>query len=174
MELTFTKCSLKDAEQLRLISEQTFVNAFEKYNDPADFKDYIEKAFAFNKIKSELLNANSEFYFVFRNDMLVGYFKLNVLSAQSGVKRDDSIELERIYVLKEYQNLGLGKQFLHHIKNIALVKNKKMLWLGVWEENARAIKFYERHGFQKFDTHPYFIGSDEQTDWLMQFDLSTL
>ena len=174
MELTFTKCSLKDAEQLRLISEQTFVNAFEKYNDPADFKDYIEKAFAFNKIKSELLNANSEFYFVFRNDMLVGYFKLNVLSAQSDVKRDDSIELERIYVLKEYQNLGLGKQFLHHIKNIALVKNKKMLWLGVWEENARAIKFYERHGFQKFDTHPYFIGSDEQTDWLMQFDLSTL
>ncbi|WP_340157397.1 GNAT family N-acetyltransferase [uncultured Maribacter sp.] len=174
MELTFTKCSLKDAEQLRLISEQTFVNAFEKDNDPADFKDYIEKAFAFNKIKSELLNANSEFYFVFRNDMLVGYFKLNVLSAQSDVKRDDSIELERIYVLKEYQNLGLGKQFLHHIKNIALVKNKKMLWLGVWEENARAIKFYERHGFQKFDTHPYFIGSDEQTDWLMQFDLSTL
>ncbi|KSA12738.1 GNAT family N-acetyltransferase [Maribacter dokdonensis] len=174
MELTFTKCSLQDAAQLRLISEQTFVNAFEKDNDPADFKDYIEKAFAFNKIKSELLNANSEFYFVFRNDMLVGYFKLNVLSAQSDVKRADSIELERIYVLKKYQNLGLGKQFLHHIKNIALIKNKKMLWLGVWEENVRAIKFYKRHGFIKFDTHPYFIGSDEQTDWLMQFDLSTL
>ncbi|WP_405384940.1 GNAT family N-acetyltransferase [Maribacter sp. LLG6340-A2] len=174
MELTYTKCSLDDVEQLRLISEQTFVNAFEKDNDPTDFKDYIEKAFALKKIKSELLNPYSDFYFVYRNDELVGYFKLNVLSAQSDVKRDDSIELERIYVLKEYQNLGLGEQFLNHIKKIAKEKNKKMLWLGVWEENKRAIQFYRRHGFQKFDTHPYFIGTDEQTDWLMRFDLSTL
>jgi ribosomal protein S18 acetylase RimI-like enzyme len=104
----------------------------------------------------------------------VGYFKLNVLSAQTDVKRDDSIELERIYVLKEYQSLGLGKQFLQYIKNKSQEKNKKLLWLGVWEENTRAIQFYQQHGFQKFDTHPYFIGSDEQTDWLMGFNLSTL
>jgi len=174
MELTYTKCSLQNVEQLRLISEQTFVNAFKKDNDPSDFKDYIEKAFALNKIKAELLNPDSDFYFVYRNDELVGYFKLNVLSAQSDVKRDDSIELERIYVLKSYQSLGLGKQILDHIKSLAQEKNKKMLWLGVWEENTRAIQFYQRHGFQKFDTHPYFIGTDEQTDWLMRFDLSTL
>ncbi|WP_430428488.1 GNAT family N-acetyltransferase [Maribacter litoralis] len=174
MELTYTKCSLQNVERLRLISEQTFVNAFEKDNDPSDFKDYIEKAFALNKIKAELLNPDSDFYFVYRNDELVGYFKLNVLSAQSDVKRDDSIELERIYVLKAYQNLGLGKQILDHIKSLAQEKNKKMLWLGVWEENTRAIQFYQRNGFQKFDTHPYFIGTDEQTDWLMRFDLSTL
>ncbi|WP_159302656.1 GNAT family N-acetyltransferase [Maribacter litoralis] len=174
MELTYTKCSLQNVEQLRLISEQTFVNAFEKDNDPSDFKDYIEKAFALNKIKAELLNPDSDFYFVYRNDELAGYFKLNVLSAQSDVKRDDSIELERIYVLKSYQSLGLGKQILDRIKSLAQEKNKKMLWLGVWEENTRAIQFYHRHGFQKFDTHPYFIGTDEQTDWLMRFDLSTL
>ena len=174
MELTYTKCSLQNVEQLRLISEQTFVNAFEKDNDPSDFKDYIEKAFALNKIKAELLNPDSDFYFVYRNDELAGYFKLNVLSAQSDVKRDDSIELERIYVLKAYQSLGLGKQILDRIKSLAQEKNKKMLWLGVWEENTRAIQFYQRHGFQKFDTHPYFIGTDEQTDWLMRFDLSTL
>ncbi|WP_437371518.1 GNAT family N-acetyltransferase [Maribacter litoralis] len=174
MELTYTKCSLQNVEQLRLISEQTFVNAFEKDNDPSDFKDYIEKAFALKKIKAELLNPDSDFYFVYRNDELTGYFKLNVLSAQSDVIRDDSIELERIYVLKAYQSLGLGKQILDCIKSLAQEKNKKMLWLGVWEENTRAIQFYQRHGFQKFDTHPYFIGTDEQTDWLMRFDLSTL
>lgn len=174
MELTYAKCLPKDVEQLRLISEQTFVNAFEKDNDPTDFKNYIEKAFAYNKIKAELLNPDSDFYFVYRNDVLVGYFKLNVLSAQTDVKRDDSIELERIYVLKEYQSLGLGKQFLQYIKNKSQEKNKKLLWLGVWEENTRAIQFYQQHGFHKFDTHPYFIGSDEQTDWLMGFNLSTL
>ncbi|MDP5061074.1 MAG: GNAT family N-acetyltransferase [Maribacter sp.] len=174
MELTYRLCSLEELHQLRQISEHTFVIAFEKDNDPEDFKKYIEKAFALEKVKEELLNPNSDFYFVYKDKEVVGYFKLNVNDAQSELKQDDSVELERIYVVSKYQGLGLGKQFLHYIKAIAQERNKKMLWLGVWQENKRAVKFYERHGFQKFDTHPYFIGSDEQTDWLMRFDLSNL
>jgi ribosomal protein S18 acetylase RimI-like enzyme len=174
MELTYTKCSLTDLQQLRQISEQTFVTAFEKDNNPNDFKNYIEKAFTLEKIKEELLNPNSDFFFAFSNSEIVGYFKLNVGVAQSDIKQDDSIELERIYVFVEYQGLGLGEVFLNQIKNVALKRKKKMLWLGVWEQNIRAIKFYERQGFRKFDTHPYFIGSDEQTDWLMRFYLSIL
>ncbi|TDS18716.1 ribosomal protein S18 acetylase RimI-like enzyme [Maribacter caenipelagi] len=174
MELTYTLCALNELEQLRSISEQTFVTAFAKDNDPEDFKIYIKKAFALETIKAELLNPNSDFYCVYSKNEIVGYFKLNVKDAQSELKQDDSIELERIYVLHKHQGLGLGEQFLHHIKTIAQERNKKTLWLGVWQENKRAIKFYERHGFQKFDTHPYYIGSDEQTDWLMRFNLSTL
>ena len=174
MELTYTKCSLTDLQQLRQISEQTFVTAFEKDNDPNDFKNYIENAFALERIKEELLNPDSDFFFVYSNNEILGYFKLNVGVAQSDIKQDDSIELERIYVLVEHQGLGLGEVFLNHIKKVALKRKKKMLWLGVWEQNIRAIKFYERQGFRKFDTHPYFIGSDEQTDWLMCFDLSIL
>lgn len=174
MEVTYTKCSLTDLQQLRQISEQTFVTAFEKDNNPNDFKSYIENAFALERIKEELLNPNSDFFFALSNKEIIGYFKLNVGVAQTDIKQDNSIELERIYVLTKYQNSGLGEQFLKHIKSIALKRNKKMLWLGVWEMNMRAIKFYERQGFKKFDTHPYFIGSDEQTDWLMRFDLGTL
>ena len=174
MELTYTKCSLTDLQQLRQISEQTFVTAFEKDNNPNDFKNYIENAFALERIKEELLNPNSDFFFALSNNEIVGYFKLNVEIAQTDIKQDNSIELERIYILAKYQNSGLGEQFLMYIKSIALKRNKKMLWLGVWEENKRAIKFYERQGFKKFDTHPYFIGLDEQTDWLMGFDLGTL
>lgn len=174
MELTYKLCSLSELEQLREISEQTFVIAFAKDNDPTDFKHYIEQAFALEKIKEEFLNPNSDFYFVRANNEVVGYFKLNVHEAQSDLKYDDSIELERIYVLQKYQGLGLGEQVLFHIKKLAQERNKNMLWLGVWQENKRAIQFYKRHGFQKFDTHPYFIGLDEQTDWLMRVDLSIL
>ncbi|MDF4201553.1 GNAT family N-acetyltransferase [Maribacter sp. SA7] len=174
MELKFKLCSLNDLEKLRLISEQTFVTAFEKDNDPVDFKNYIDKAFALEKIKEELLNSNSDFYFVYQNSKIIGYFKLNVGDAQSEVIADESIELERIYVLAQYQGKGLGKCFLDYIKNLALNKSKKKLWLGVWEHNTAAIQFYEREGFVKFDTHPYYIGEDEQTDWLMGYDLSNL
>jgi len=174
MELTYTLCSLIELEQLRLISQQTFVTAFEKDNDPTDFKNYIDNAFAIEKIKEELLNQNSEFFFAFHNNDIVGYFKLNVGDAQTDVKNEDSIELERIYIISKYQGKGVGKQILNYIKNLALNKNKRMLWLGVWEENKGAIRFYEGQGFEKFDTHPYYIGSDKQTDWLMRFDLGTL
>ncbi|WP_282112445.1 GNAT family N-acetyltransferase [Maribacter stanieri] len=174
MELTYTLCSLEDLQLLRQISEETFSIAFAKDNNPIDFKNYIEKAFALESIKEELLNPNSDFFFAYHDNEIVAYFKVNVVEAQSDIKRDDSIELERIYVLSQFQGLGIGEKLLDHIKKLASEKNKKMLWLGVWQENKKAVKFYERHGFEKFDTHPYFIGSDEQTDWLMRFNLSTL
>jgi len=174
MELTYSLCSSKDLHELRTISEQTFIAAFEKDNDPSDFKDYIEKAFSKETISKELLNPDCNFFFVHNDREIVAYFKLNVGTAQTDVKLKDSLELERIYVLSQFQGLGLGKQILDYIKGLSIERGKRMLWLGVWEENKRAINFYKRQGFQKFGTHPYFIGSDEQTDWLMRFDLSTL
>ena len=95
-------------------------------------------------------------------------------NAQTDGKLVDSIELERIYVIASYQGKRLGEEILNQIKHIALQRKKNSLWLGVWEHNQRAIKFYQRNAFKKFGTHPYFIGNDEQTDWLMRFDLSTL
>ncbi|TLP77296.1 GNAT family N-acetyltransferase [Maribacter sp. ACAM166] len=174
MVLKYRKCKTTDLNQLIQISQQTFVEAFEKDNNRNDFANYIEKAFSENSLKGELANTNTQFYFVYNNVELVAYFKLNVGTAQTDVKLSDSLELERIYVLSIYQGMGLGAQLLVQVKNIAIEDGKNMLWLGVWEKNVRAIQFYQRHGFQKFGTHPYFIGLDEQTDWLMRFDLGNL
>lgn len=163
-----------DLNQLIQISKRTFVEAFEKDNNSIDFKNYIDKAFSIDSLKVELADTNTHFYFVYNEENLVAYFKINVGIAQTDVKLSYSVELERIYVLSEYQGMGLGEQLLNKIKNIAKEKGKSMLWLGVWEKNERAIQFYQRHSFQKFGTHPYFIGLDEQTDWLMRFDLGNL
>jgi len=174
MEISYKLCSFKDIVELMLISKRTFVEAFEKDNDPLDFNNYINNAFSHATLAAEIHNVNSQFYFVNHEEVLIAYFKLNQGIAQTDVKSEDSIELERIYVISNYQGKRLGEQILKHIKQIALQVNKKSLWLGVWEENKRAIQFYERQGFQKFGTHPYYIGTDKQTDWLMGFDLSTL
>lgn len=172
--IKYAKCSEDQVDQLLWISKKTFVEAFEKDNNPKDFKKYIETAFSEDALKHELALKDTEFYFVYSKETLAAYFKLNVGSAQTDIKMDDSIELERIYVLSAFQNIGLGAELLTEVKHIAVVKDKTMLWLGVWEKNKRAIQFYQRQGFKKFGTHPYFIGLDEQTDWLMRLDLSTL
>lgn len=171
MQLNFQKCELADLEQLISIAKKTFINAFEKDNDPEDFKAYVNMAFEKENILSQLKNHDSAFYFVFMEQQLVGYFKLNVNEAQTNIKKQESIELERIYVLQEFQGRQIGKLTLQKAIALAAEKSKKHIWLGVWEHNFDAIRFYQKHGFKKFATHPYFVGEDEQTDWLLRFDL---
>ncbi len=170
MSLVFKICDINDLEELIEISKSTFITAFEKDNDPSDFKEYIEKAFSEKQITKELTNPNSTFYFVYKKNVLVAYIKLNTGDAQNEFQNDDSVELERIYVLKEFQGQQIGKHILEEVIQIAKEKKVNFLWLGVWEENKGAIKFYERYGFQKTGTHPYYVGNDKQTDWLMKLD----
>lgn len=171
MSLTFRKCTGPDLETLATISKETFVDAFEKDNDPDDFQEYIKKAFALDKLALELNNEESLFYFVHEDNLLVGYFKLNVGSAQTDVHDPDAIEIERIYVLAAHQGRNIGERMLREIIKMAREMGKCYVWLGVWEHNTKAIRFYQRHHFKKFGEHPYYIGNDKQTDWLLRLDL---
>jgi len=165
------KCTIADIRTLVQISLKTFVDAFEKDNDPVDFKSYTDTAFAESTLTEQLINPHSSFYFLYVDEQLAGYFKLNEYDAQSELKTAHTMELERIYVLKDLQGRHLGAYMLRQATRIAFNLQKKQLWLGVWQKNGSAIRFYEKHGFTKFDTHPYYVGKDKQTDWLMRKNL---
>ncbi|UWX55051.1 GNAT family N-acetyltransferase [Maribacter litopenaei] len=157
-------------EVLMSVSRTTFSDAFQDQNNPDDFASYLEKAFSKEQLTLELENPQTQFYFVYLEGKLVAYFKLNCGDAQTDVKQEDCTELERIYVLKAFQGRQLGNQIVQWIKDKVESDKKSFMWLGVWEKNPRAIAFYERHGFYKFGSHPYYIGNDKQTDWLMRYD----
>ena len=171
MKLHLRPCTITDLEVLVNLGRRTFIEAFEKDNKPEDFKIYLDSAFGEKTLRKELQDINSVYYFIYMDSSLVGYIKLNENEAQSDIKDINSIELERIYVLAEFQGRGIGEWILRQVISIAKVKNRSYVWLGVWEHNPKAIKFYQRLGFYKFGSHPYFIGSDEQTDWLMRLDI---
>jgi len=174
MGLKFFKCSISDLDQLIALSRETFIEAFEAVNNPEDFKSYMQKAFSKKQLKRELEDMHMTFYFVTQENEILGYFKLNEDVAQTETKDKHAIELERIYVKRAYQGKKIGEWMLNQIKRIAVDQNKSYLWLGVWEKNHNAIRFYEKSGFMKFGRHPYYIGSDKQMDWLMKFDLVNL
>jgi ribosomal protein S18 acetylase RimI-like enzyme len=171
MPIRYKKCTLLDLHDLIRISKKTFVDAYEKDNDPEDFNSYIDFAFDEKNISQQLKNPECTFYFCYWNNHLAGYFKLNVNQAQTDLKERNSIELERIYVFQEFQGKQIGSFMLDFIKRIASIKKKDFVWLGVWQKNEDAVRFYESHGFIKFGTHPYYIGKDKQTDWLMRHEL---
>lgn len=171
MQLQFKKCTIKDLDTLLKLSRKTFVDAFEAVNNPEDFWDYINKAFSRETIAAQLNDERSHFYFCLLKNTPVGYFKLNEAGAQTDINDPDSMELERIYVLENHQGKQLGKRFLEAIVAFAREKKTEYIWLGVWEENEDAIRFYERYGFTKFGKHNYVVGTDVQTDWLMRKEL---
>lgn len=164
------EAGLKDLMTLKNLSYKTFKTAFGPDNDPEDIEGYLKVAFSAAKIKEELSNPNSFFYLVKSNAKNIGYFKLNIGDAQSE-SIENAIELERIYTLAEYQGNGIGQRMMDKVFEIARRSNKEKLWLGVWEKNTRAIRFYQRNGFQKFGKHSFFMGADEQFDDLMEVSL---
>jgi len=170
MNLSFDQCTLANLSTLVEISRSTFIRAFKKDNNPNDFSHYVNNAFSVENVKTELLHPNTTFYFAYKENKLVGYFKMNEKDAQNERFSEKSMELERIYVVSKFQGQSIGKDLLNKAINIAKSKEVNFLWLGVWEKNIDAIRFYERYHFKKFGTHPYYIGRDKQMDLLMKLD----
>lgn len=169
--VTIIKASLNDIEQLQLIARKTFYDTFASVNSVENMTTYLEEEFSISTLSTQLTNPFSEFYFALQNNAIIGYLKLNVGSSQIEIKQNKSIEIERIYVLQEFFGKGVGQQLLEKAIKIAQLKNAHYLWLGVWEENPRAIQFYKKNGFVAFDKHIFTLGNDKQTDILMKLNL---
>ena len=98
----------------------------------------------------------------------MGYLKINFGDAQTESFNENALEVQRIYVLQNFHGKNIGQLLLDEVKKIAKSTGVDSVWLGVWEENHRAIRFYTKNGFVVFDKHVFIMGNDEQTDLLMQ------
>jgi len=171
MKLHYRICNIKDIEKLVDISRTTFDETFRAQNTEENMKAYMDSSFSRDKLIKELENEESEFYFAYLNDSIIGYFKINGAGAQTELFDKSSLELERFYLRKEYKGKNFGKQMMEKVVNLAVGKNVKYIWLGVWEKNYRALRFYKKQGFIKFGEHFFIMGQDKQVDYLMRLDL---
>lgn len=169
--VTIRKVEPAEAGLLLDFSKKTFHHFFGPVNSPASIEAYSAKAFTLEKIQTELLNPDSEFYFAVHEDHVAGYLKLNFGAAQTEALGDDAIEIERIYVAEEYHGKHIGRQLLNFAADIAKQKQLSAIWLGVWEHNSKAIGFYRHHGFEVFGSHDFLLGDELQTDLLMKKQL---
>jgi diamine N-acetyltransferase len=154
--------------QLVDISRQTFLETFGADNTAEDMQLYLDNNFSSAQLLAEINNPASEFYFALLNEVPVGYLKLNFGNAQTELQTGNTTEIERIYVLQQFQGHKIGQFLFNKAIEMATTRQAHYIWLGVWEHNTKAIQFYQKNGFEKFDTHVFTLGKDEQTDWLMK------
>ena len=166
--ITISSASIKDVATLQTIGRQTFFETFAPSNTEEDMKKYLDENFTVEKIMGELHNPGSHFFIAWEDSGAIGYLKVNEGNAQTELQDEYSLEIERIYVLSAFHGKKVGQILYEKALEIANAEHKQSIWLGVWEENPRAIKFYEKNGFVAFDKHIFKMGEDEQTDIMMR------
>ena len=166
------KVSLEEIVQLEKISRQTFCETFSSGNTEENMNKYLDEVFSSANLSIELNDKKAEFYFAKLDDKVIGYLKLNFGESQTEIRDDNGLEIERIYVLKEFHGKNVGQLLYNKAIQIAREKNKDYVWLGVWEENPRVINFYKKNGFVAFDKHLFQLGNDLQTDIMMKLKLN--
>jgi len=162
------RCTITDLNQIINIGRRTYYDTFHQLNTTETMMLYLDEAFSVEKISGELNNPNSFFYFLYDEEVLVAYMKVNLSPAQSDINDPESLELERIYVIKEFKSQGYGKFMIENTLSIAKNHGCKKVWLGVWEKNNPAIAFYKRMGFEIIDKHPFRMGEEIQNDFVLQ------
>ncbi|MDT8862583.1 GNAT family N-acetyltransferase [Alkalihalobacillus sp. MEB130] len=167
MTVKIKKCTREDLPLLQEISIETFNDTFKDQNSPENMKAYLERAFTVKQLETELLNLSSQFFFVYVNNEVAGYVKVNTDHAQSEEMGEESLEIERIYIKSKFQKCGLGTYLLNKAMEMAREGNKKKVWLGVWEKNENAIAFYKNMGFVQTGAHSFYMGDEEQVDFIM-------
>jgi len=157
-----------EVETLAELGRRTFVAAFASGNAPDDLVSYVERAFAIERMATELAAPDCHFFFAEVEGEVAGYLKINTGDAQTEQIDGETLEVERIYVDPRRQGGGVGKALLDFALEEARRRECGTIWLGVWENNAQAIAFYERQGFVPFGKHDFTLGTDVQTDILMR------
>lgn len=165
------KANIQDIEKLKEIGKRTFYETFSSENSEENMTEYLENGFSTEKLKSELTDPNAEFYFAELDGKTIGYLKVNYGQSQTEIKDKNALEIERIYVLKEFHGKKAGQLLYGKAIELAKKNGVDYVWLGVWEQNPRAIRFYEKNGFVPFDKHIFKLGDDEQTDIMMKLKL---
>ena len=170
-EIVIIKANAINLDELQEIAVTTFVKTIPADVSEDDMKMYVQDRFSKKVIARALSNPESEFYFARLIEETIGYLKINFGNAQTDLKDSEGMEIERIYTLSEYFGKNVGKMLLDKALESARKKNAKYVWLGVWEKNPRAIRFYEKNGFIPFGNHSFKFGNDTHTDILMKLEL---
>lgn len=167
MNYTIKQATTDDIPALQALSRQTFSDAFAWYNTEADMQYYLEHNLSTAQLTKELKAPDTLFFLTWDGDKAIGYSKLALNTVPDGTT-GMALEIARLYVLEAYHGSGVGQQLFQHALGKAKEVAATTLWLGVWELNPRAIRFYEKNGMLPFGTQTFQLGNDLQRDITMK------
>jgi len=160
-----------EADLIADIARKTFMETYGEMNTPENMEVYLNSQFSDEKLLEELQHPRTRFFLAYLNGIPAAFTKVRDDRKAKKLEEIKAIEIQRIYVLQEYQGFSLGKAMLDMIKELARKDGYQTIWLQVWQKNNKAIRFYQKAGFTVFETASFLLGSSSQQDFLMRYDL---
>ena len=160
-----------EADLIADIARKTFMETYGEMNTPENMEVYLNSQFSDEKLLEELQHPRTRFFLAYLNGIPAAFTKVRDDRKAKKLEEIKAIEIQRIYVLQEYQGFSLGKAMLDMIKDLARKDGYQTIWLQVWQKNNKAIRFYQKAGFTVFETASFLLGSSSQQDFLMRYDL---
>jgi len=159
--------TLDDAATIARIAERVFVRSFAAGNTPENLAAYLQTAFGEPIQRRELEDASCVYLLAYVDGALAAFALLRIGATEAAVQGDAPVEIQRFYVDHDFHGQGVAAHLMEACVAHALSRGGQTLWLGVWEQNPRAIRFYEKCGFTDVGSHPFVMGSEVQTDRVM-------
>ena len=171
--LAIRQATVEDAKLLTDLAYTTFWDAFAHHpkNAPDDLNHYMRQAFNVEQIAAELVDEKNIFLIAELETEAAGYAKIIIDNIEPGITADRPVELSRLYSHQKHLGQGVGQSLMEACFERARAEDRDVMWLGVWEYNPRAQRFYEKNGFRVVGSHVFLLGKDAQTDLLMQREL---
>ncbi|MGI8950316.1 MAG: GNAT family N-acetyltransferase [Chitinophagaceae bacterium] len=163
-----------DAETICDIAARTFYNTYAVYNSQEDMQQYMQESFSIQQIKSELEDAQSKFLLITENENILGYAKITWRRKPVNSSDEIALEIARFYAETIYIGKGIGKFLMEECISIAKAGAAKYIWLDVWQENKKAIRFYQKWGFIITENYSFILGKDVQQDYIMEKRINEL
>lgn len=165
MDIVIREATTADAALIADLSRQTFYETFAAQNTPADMEQFLREQFTRAALMAEVGAPGNTFLLAYSNQEPAGYARLRENGADAA---KNSLEIARLYATTAMIGKGVGKALMQACIEIARARGKGAVWLGVWEKNERAIRFYTAWGFEKVGEHAFVLGRDVQQDWIME------
>jgi diamine N-acetyltransferase len=165
------KAEAEDTEAIVFLSVATFRETFGSQNSEENINLHVQAHFNPEKIRSELTDPDFRFFLATIEGEPVGFMKLRSNRQPRGITEKRCLEIQRIYVLQEFQGASVGSELVKLSKGIAQKEHFQVIWLQVWQKNEKAIRFYHKSGFVIYETNSFQLGNEMQADYLLRFDL---
>ena len=171
MNLSIRQGEIYDTNIICALGMTTFYEAYFEQDEASDLANYVLENFSQAQVKNELNDPNSTFFIAELNAKAVGYAKLRENSPVDCLENENAVELHRIYILERVKGKGVGSKLMKRCLETARMKGYQTIWLGVWERNLAAIKFYERLGFEQVGELEFPYGETVGTNYVMKMNL---
>lgn len=153
---------------MRQVAIASYTDTFADSNTPENLQAFFESTYNQPQLEREFYEAGSKLFLALDESDVVGFVRLRLSNEVASYLGNNTIELQRLYVLTSAQGKSIGKRLMEKALDYAIAQQVEWIWLGVWEKNYKAQQFYARYGFERFSEHTFWMGDDPQVDWLLR------